>query len=383
MARSGKRHTRGHRARRLPGRAVSARLADDPPLPRGLRYVDDSGPGIRRVRKGHGFAYRIDGGGWLRDATELARIRKLAIPPAYTRVWICPRPDGHLQATGRDARGRKQYRYHEAWRRGRDDGKFERLAAFGQALPRIRARVATDLAAPLQSTASPDGRRTVLAALVRLLDTTFVRIGNPQYARDNGSYGLTTLRRKHAEIKPGAVRLRFRGKSGIDHDVQLDDPRVARILRRCRELPGQDLFTWLDAEGRPCPVGSAEVNDYIADVAGDAGPRFTAKDFRTWHGSVLALALANDHAEAPLGAPEIVRRVAERLRNTAAVCRKSYIHPKVLSLCAAQAGAAAAEASDLVLPERPRRAARGMSAAERHLLALLAGINRAGRSGSR
>lgn len=333
------------------------------PLPRGLVHVDDSGPGIRRVRKGRGFAYWHDDRGWLRDAAEIQRIRRLAIPPAYTQVWICPRPDGHLQATGRDARGRKQYRYHEAWRRGRDVGKFERLAAFGRALPRIRACVAADLTASAP-TASTEGRRGVLAALVQLLDVTFVRIGNPQYARENGSYGLTTLRRKHAEVKTGGVRLRFRGKSGIEHDVQIEDSRVARILRRCRQLPGQALFTWLDAEGVSCPVGSAEVNDYIAEASGEAECRFTAKDFRTWHGSVLALQLATADTEAPAGAPEIIRQVAKRLRNTAAVCRKSYIHPKVLAYCTTPA-------KDLTLPARSRRGARGLTAAERYLLALL------------
>ncbi|HEU4459110.1 MAG TPA: DNA topoisomerase IB [Methylibium sp.] len=331
-----------------------------PPATR-LIHTDDRGPGLRRVRKGRGFAYLDPQGRALRDRAEIDRIRKLAIPPAYTQVWICPRPDGHLQATGRDARGRKQYRYHPEWRRVRDDGKFDRLVEFGRALPRIRARVATDLAA------TPPTRATVVATLVRLLDATFVRIGNPQYARENGSYGLTTLKPRHADVSRDAVRLHFKGKSGIEHDVRLDDPRVARIVRRCRQLPGQQLFTWRDERGEITPVGSAEVNDYIADAAGADAPRFTAKDFRTWHGSVLALELAG--GTEPLTAPQIVKQVAERLRNTAAVCRKSYIHPSVLEHCArrlAQDG----EAAGVERTAAPRRAA-GLAAAERRLLELL------------
>jgi DNA topoisomerase-1 len=350
------------------GCASSSSAAGEPELPPGLTYVSDAMPGIRRVRRGTGFAYRDAAGRWLRDETELARIRALAIPPAYSAVWICPRADGHLQATGRDARGRKQYRYHAHWRVHRDDDKFARLAEFGRALPRVRARVTRDLAAA-RGAPTRDG---VLAALVRLLDTTFVRVGNDEYAQSNGSYGLTTLRNRHAGVRGSVLRLSFRGKSGVEHDVRLDDPRVARLVRRCQELPGQALFGYDDGDGRVRQVGSADVNDYLHDAAG-AGTRFTAKDFRTWHGSVQALELARLACPAEgarrLGVPAIVKEVASRLRNTAAVCRKSYIHPAVLEFCGRIA------AADAPLPDwlcgAARRVPRGLRVAEWRLLRLL------------
>ncbi|WP_280156517.1 DNA topoisomerase IB [Piscinibacter sp. XHJ-5] len=318
--------------------------------PAGLVYVTDAMPGIRRVRRGERFAYRLPDGKPLRDATALERIRKLAIPPAYTDVWICPLPHGHLQATGRDARGRKQYRYHAEWRLARDADKFARMLEFGCALPRIRRRVQRDLARPANG--HPD-RHAVLAALVRLLDTTLLRIGNDEYARTNGSYGLTTLRNRHAAVQGSSLRLRFRGKHGIVHDVSIEDPRVARIVRRCQAMPGQELFEFEDDDGSIRCVGSADVNDYLRE-ASDAD--FTAKDFRTWHATVHALALVRQGR----AAPDILGEVAKRLGNTVAVCRKSYVHPGVLEQagqpCAAAAGS--------------RRT--GLSAAEAQLLEFLA-----------
>jgi DNA topoisomerase-1 len=343
----------------------------EPELPPGLVYVSDDLPGIRRLRRGKGFVYLQSDGRPLRDERQLERIRRLAVPPAYTEVWICPSPRGHLQATGRDARGRKQYRYHAEWRSARDETKFERMAAFGAALPRIRARVMRDLAAPV-------GRRiprdTVLATVVRLLDTTLVRVGNDEYARSNGSYGLTTLRKRHAAVDGGALRLRFRGKSGITHEVGLQDRRVARIVERCQSLPGQELFRYVDEDGASHAIGSGDVNDYLRAIAGGD---FTAKDFRTWHGSVHALRLwcALD-PEACVASAALARRllgeVAERLGNTVAVCRKAYVHPRVLGLLT---GEAVDEAWDRAAAA-PRRT--GLDADERRFLAFL----RAGGSGA-
>jgi DNA topoisomerase-1 len=332
-------------------------------LPQGLVYVSDDAPGIRRVRRGNGFAYRDAHGAWLRDGATLQRIRALAVPPAYSGVWICARPDGHLQATGRDARGRKQYRYHPEFRALREASKFERLAAFGRALPRLRARVRRDLAAAGNGLPR---QHVVLAAIVHLLDTTFVRVGNDEYARSNRSYGLTTLQRRHAGVHGSVLRLCFRGKSGRQHEVRIDDARVARIVRRCQQLPGQELFRFVDADGVARAVGSGDVNDYLEQVCGE---RFTAKDFRTWHGSVQALELlcaaaARDRARGArrtLMLKPVIAEVAQRLGNTPAVCRKSYIHPAVLAL--------AARMPEGGLAPAPRR--RGLSAAECRLLQLL------------
>ncbi|HET9207164.1 MAG TPA: DNA topoisomerase IB [Burkholderiaceae bacterium] len=335
------------------------------PLPQGLVYVNDAAPGIRRIRRGHGFAYRDSSGAWLRDRATLQRIRSLAIPPAYHGVWICTRPDGHLQATGRDARGRKQYRYHPEFRALREASKFDRLAAFGRALPRVRAVVQRDLAAAAGGNGPPT-QQVVLATIVRLLDATFVRVGNDEYARSNQSFGLTTLRRRHAGVQGSVLRLNFRGKSGRQHEVRVDDARVTRIVRRCQQLPGQELFQFVDADGVARSVGSGEVNDYLEQVCGE---RFTAKDFRTWHGSVQALELlsaaaADDaargvHRTIPL--KPVITEVAARLGNTPAVCRKSYIHPDVVAL--------AARWPEQAPPPPPRR--RGLSAAECRLLQLL------------
>ncbi|MCZ8255464.1 MAG: DNA topoisomerase IB [Polaromonas sp.] len=316
----------------------------------GLVYVNDTLPGLTRLKSGKGFRYRNASGQAIKDPDEIRRIQKLAIPPAYTRVWICPVPNGHLQATGYDARGRKQYRYHADWQDRRNDSKFERLQAFGRALPRIRARVARDLA-PRRN--APVSRSLVLATLVRLLDTTFVRVGNDEYARDNGSYGLTTLRNPHAGVRGKTLQLRFRGKSGVMQDLKVDDPKVAAVVRRCQQLPGQLLFQY-EAEGEEGgegnqlrAVGSGDVNDYLAEITrgkntgSDPSDHFTAKDFRTWHGTVQALELtrlacstngAEDARPRGYSAKAVLQEVARLLGNTPAVCKKSYIHPAVLAL---------------------------------------------------
>jgi DNA topoisomerase-1 len=294
----------------------------------GLRYVSDTGPGIRRLRAGRGFRYVDPEGRPLRDPVVLRRIRRLAIPPAWRDVWICPLPHGHIQATGRDARGRKQYRYHPQWVAVRDENKYARLLAFAAALPHLRARVEADLAR--------EGlpRAKVLATLVRLLDLTAIRIGNPEYARTNASFGLTTLHSDHVEVRGARLRLRFRGKSGKEHDIQVDDRRVARIVQRLQDLPGQELFQYRDAAGALHTVASDDVNAYIQEATGG---EFTAKDFRTWTGTVLtALALRElgpatgaAHAKRQLAAA--VKRVAAELGNTMAVCRRAYIHPAVIA----------------------------------------------------
>jgi DNA topoisomerase-1 len=293
----------------------------------GLRYVTDAGPGIRRKRAGRGFSYRGLDGEPIRDPGELRRIKALAIPPAYTDVWICPDPRGHLQATGRDARGRKQYRYHPRWRAMRDETKYDRMLAFGEALPLIRARTDRDLARP----GLP--REKVLATVVRLLEATLIRVGNEEYARENRSFGLTTLRDRHVAVTGPAVSFAFRGKSGVTHEVGLRDRRLAKIVARCRDLPGYQLFQYLDDEGRRQTVDSGDVNDYLREITGQD---FTAKDFRTWAGTVLCtLALQefetfDSDAQAKRNVVQAIGRVAERLGNTPTVCRKSYVHPAVL-----------------------------------------------------
>ncbi|MEP6872933.1 MAG: DNA topoisomerase IB [Burkholderiales bacterium] len=336
--------------------------SDAPPAH--LVYVNDESPGICRLRRGKGFTYRRPDGRRLTDAAQLDRIRRLAIPPAYTKVWICPMPHGHLQATGRDARGRKQFRYHADWRRARDEKKFERMLDFAAALPRIRARVRRDLEGGADH---PLARDAVIAAIVRLLDTTLMRVGNDEYARANGSFGLTTLRNRHAVVDGAALRLRFRGKSGVEHEVALRDPRVARIVARCQALPGQPLFEYRDAGGTVRGIGSADVNDYLRAASGG---EFTAKDFRTWHGSVVALHLCSCPGGAGAEASPAARarranallsQVAARLGNTVAVCKQSYVHPRVLDLLANPPAA----------PPRPPPRKSGLNIGERHLLALL------------
>jgi DNA topoisomerase-1 len=296
-------------------------------MPPGLRHADDTKPGITRQREKDGFAYFDAAGKRIDDEDEIKRINALAIPPAYESVWICPDARGHIQATGRDARGRKQYRYHPRWRETRDADKYERLSEFGRALPKIRARVARDLNLPGMP------RDKVIAAIVQLLDSTLIRIGSVEYARDNQSYGLTTLRKKHVKIEAGQLRFKFRGKSGIEHDVTVNNPRIKRIVRRCAELPGHDLFQYLDEDGTRRTVGSADINDYLRRAS---GADFTAKDYRTWAGSVYALAalrrlMCSSAAEARRHIVATVKDVAALLRNTPAVCRRCYIHPAVIS----------------------------------------------------
>jgi DNA topoisomerase-1 len=292
----------------------------------GLRYVSDILPGIRRKRSGKGFTYVGPDGKTIRDQKELARIRSLAVPPAYTDVWICPNPNGHIQATGRDARGRKQYRYHPKWREVRDETKFGRMLAFSEALPRIRARVETDLQRP----GLP--REKVLATVVRLLECTCIRVGNDEYAKANRSYGLTTLRDQHVEISGSNLRFEFRGKSGKTHRVDLNDRRLARIVQRCQALPGEDLFQYVDDDGVRQTIGSGDVNDYIREISEED---FTAKDFRTWAGTLLAVAALSEaeafttQRQAKSNVLRAIDRVAEQLNNTRAVCRKYYVHPAV------------------------------------------------------
>jgi DNA topoisomerase-1 len=293
----------------------------------GLRYATDSRPGITRRRSGTGFSFRGPDGAAIQEPDTLARIRALAIPPAWTDVWICPWPTGHIQATGRDARGRKQYRYHPRWADRRGTDKFDRMLAFAAALPRIRRSCDRDLA----RRGLP--REKVLAAVVRLLELTLIRVGNDEYARLNRSFGLTTLRDRHARIEGSQVRFRFRGKSGQTHEVGLRDRRLAGIIRRCQELPGQELFQYVDDAGEVRDVASDDVNAYLREISGGD---FTAKDFRTWAGTVLAYR-ALRAIQPPDGAiatkkvvVEAIRRTADRLGNTPAVARGSYVHPAVL-----------------------------------------------------
>lgn len=293
----------------------------------GLVYVDDGRPGLTRRRSGTGFRYLDAKGAPVRDKAVLARIRSLAIPPAYTDVWICPRRNGHIQATGRDAKGRKQYRYHPDFRQAREANKFSRIMAFADALPGIRRRVDADMKRPGLS------RDKVLATVVHLLETTLIRVGNDDYARTNKSYGLTTLRDPHVRIEGAALSFRFKGKSGKTWDVSLKDRRVARIVKACQDLPGQELFQYLDPDGTQRDVTSSDVNAYLREITGED---FTAKDFRTWAGTVLAaLALREfEHFDSEAGAKRNIRTaiesVASRLGNTPTICRKCYIHPHIL-----------------------------------------------------
>jgi DNA topoisomerase-1 len=328
-----------------------------------LRHVSDAQPGIARTRSGRGFGYRDPSGARITDRDTLARIRALAIPPAWTNVWICPSPEGHLQATGRDARGRKQYRYHPRWHVVRDETKYGRMREFGAALPQIRAQVAADLARP----GIP--RERVLASIVHLLENSLIRIGNQEYARDNNSFGLTTFKNRHVEVDGSQIQFRFKGKSGKSHTVSVHDRRLARLVQRLRDLPGQDLFQYLDEEGHPVPVTSADVNEYLRSIS---GRDFTAKDFRTWSGSLLAAQQLSASNPFESGEPQkaalraAISAVAARLGNTAAVCRKAYIHPAVLAAFEEQ------EILDRWYAATARQRARiGMSADEGALLRFL------------
>jgi DNA topoisomerase I len=292
----------------------------------GLRYVSDTIPGIRRRKAGTGFSYTGPDGKTIRGAAELARIRSLAVPPAYTDVWICPTANGHIQATGRDARGRKQYRYHPKWREVRDETKFGRMLAFSEVLPQIRESVERDLSKP----GLP--REKVLATVVRLLECTSIRVGNDEYTRANRSFGLTTLQDRHVEISGSNLRFEFRGKSGKVHRVEFSDRRLARIVQRCQAVPGEDLFQYVDDEDIRQTVGSGDVNDYLREISGQD---FTAKDFRTWAGTNLAVAALIEaggwttQRQAKSKVLKAIDRVAEQLNNTRAVCRKYYVHPAV------------------------------------------------------
>jgi DNA topoisomerase-1 len=291
-----------------------------------LCYTSDATPGIQRLRSGRGFRYRAPDGSAVRDRATLRRIRALTIPPAWTEVWISPNPEGHLQAVGRDARGRKQYRYHARWRAKRDATKYARLALFAERLPLIRRRVSADLARPGLA------REKVLATVVRLLETSLIRVGNAEYAAANGSYGLTTLRSRHVTVEGATLRFEFRGKGGKRRVVDVTDRRLARIVRQCQELPGHELFQYTDDGGQRHTIGSSDVNRYLRRIAGED---FTAKDFRTWAGTVLTARSLRDERFDSLSAAKrkvatAIEAVASRLGNTAAICRKCYVHPAVI-----------------------------------------------------
>lgn len=331
----------------------------------GLRYVDPHGPGYTRRRRGaKSFAYFDPQGRPVRDPAKLKRFAALVIPPAWEDVWICPQANGHLQVTGRDARGRKQYRYHEEWNQARNQNKFSRMRLFAQKLPLIRARLQRDLRAPGM------GREKVLASVVRLMEKTLIRIGNDEYARSNKSFGLTTIRNHHVRVRGGKILMKFNGKSGQFHDVELEDPSLAPIVRRCQELPGQELFAYLNEKGQAVDVTSQDVNQYLHEISGE---NITAKDFRTWGGTVEAAQFLKDR-ETPRSARELKRALVDavshtssRLRNTRAVCRKYYIHPCVFE---------AFENGDLLkihssCRRTQSRRVRGLYAEEKFALALL------------
>jgi DNA topoisomerase-1 len=293
----------------------------------GLRYVTDAQPGIRRQRSGKGFVYLGPNGKRIRDRYQLHRFKSLVIPPAWEAVWICPIPNGHLQVTGRDAKGRKQYRYHSRWREVRDETKYTRMLVFGQSLPLIRKRTNEDIRRP----GLP--RRKVLATIVRLLEVTLIRVGNEEYARTNQSFGLTTMRDQHVDVSGSTVRFEFQGKGKKRHRVALNDRRIARIVQRCQEIPGYELFQYLDEEGQRQSVDSSDVNEYLKEITRED---FTAKDFRTWAGTLLAaLALQefeafDSNTQAKRNIVAAIKTVAERLGNTPTICRKCYIHPAVI-----------------------------------------------------
>jgi len=293
----------------------------------GLRYVSDDQPGYTRRVKGDDFDYFDTEGKLIRDEQRLWRVKRLAIPPAYTGVWICPSPNGHIQATGRDARGRKQYRYHERWREVRDENKYDRMVAFGLELPKIRRRVNKDLALP----GLP--RNKALATVVQLLERTFIRVGNEAYARENKSFGLTTMQDRHVDVKGSQLRFRFRGKRGIKHQIDLTDRRIAKIVSKFQDLPGQELFQYVDDDGEVRDITSQDVNDYLREVTGHD---FTAKDFRTWAGTVLAaMALSmldpfETKKQARANIKDAIRAVSKLLGNTPVICRKCYVHPAIL-----------------------------------------------------
>ena len=293
----------------------------------GLRYVTDASPGIQRIKRGTGFRYVDAAGKTVTDAATLKRIASLVVPPAWVDVWICSADKGHLQATGRDVRGRKQSRYHPHWREVRDETKFEHMLRFGDALPVIRKRVEHDLA--MQGLP----RAKVLATVIRLMETTFIRVGNAEYARENKSYGLTTMRTRHAHVHGSTITFDFAGKSGVHHTIDLENRRLATIVKKIQHLPGHELFQYLDRDGNRHSIDSVDVNDYLREITGQ---HFTAKDFRTWAGSVLAAMLLREcepyatQTQAKKNVVAAIKTVSSRLGNTPSVCRKCYIHPAVL-----------------------------------------------------
>jgi DNA topoisomerase-1 len=331
-----------------------------------LRYVTDQTPGIRRRKSGKGFVYIAADGKIVRDADELQRFKSLAIPPAWRDVWICPLAHGHLQATGRDAKGRKQHRYHSRWRDVRDETKYDRMLEFGKILPAIRRKVAQDLDLP----GLP--REKVLATVVRLLETSMIRVGNAEYARQNNSFGLATLRSRHVNVSGSSIRFEFRGKSGVQHALDLNDRRLARIIKQCQDLPGHELFQYIGDDGARYTIDSADVNDYLRQIAGE---EFSTKDFRTWAGTVLAArALGEFHGDdskAPLkkNILQAIEAVAKRLGNTKAVCRKCYIHPAVI-------GAYTDGSLLLLLRRRSKKATDSAHDLAREEAAVLALLNR-------
>jgi DNA topoisomerase-1 len=298
----------------------------NPVEPIKLRYVSGDEPGFRRVKRRGNFVYVDAAGKHVTDEATLKRIRSLVLPPAWTDVWISRHPDAHLQATGIDARGRKQYRYHPLWRQARDQSKYERVLEFGRALPKIRARIAEDLKLPDLD------RHKVLATVVQLLETTLIRVGNDEYARTNNSFGLTTMRDKHVQVQGCSIRFRFKGKSGKFHDIALDNCELADAVKKCRDVPGQELFQYVDSNGRRRRVTSTDVNAYLKEITGE---NFTAKDFRTWAGTVLAALALRELAEAPSlraakkNIVQAVERVSMKLGNTPSICRKCYVHPAI------------------------------------------------------
>lgn len=343
----------------------------EPPDPKesaqaaGLRYVTDAKPGIRRIRCGKGFRYTAPGGATIQDEETLRRIRSLVIPPAWTGVWICTIANGHLQATGRDARGRKQSRYHPRWREVRDETKYDRMLQFAHTLPAIRERVKKDLALP----GLP--RQKVLATIVSLMEQTHIRVGNQEYAKENGSYGLTTLRNKHVEVNGSQVTFSFQGKSKVHHSVSLHDRRLARIIKQCEDLPGYELFQYVDESGERHSIDSSDVNEYLRDITGQ---HFTAKDFRTWAGSVLAcdllrgMAVFENQTQAKKNIVAAIKAVATKLGNTPAICKKCYVHPAVLE---AYLGGISVEEAKAEIEDEIGEHANSLRKEERALLRLL------------
>ena len=331
----------------------------------GLRYITDAKPGIRRLRRGKSFRYAGVDGKPVRDAETLRRIKSLVIPPAWENVWIAPIANGHLQATGRDAKGRKQSRYHPRWREVRDETKYERMLLFGSALPGIREHVEHDLALVNLP------RSKVLATLVRLMETTFIRVGNEEYARDNHSYGLTTMRNRHVSIEGSTLHFAFRGKSGVQHSIALTDRRLASIVKRCRDIPGYELFQYVDKEGEPHSIDSSDVNDYLREITQED---FTAKDFRTWAGTVLACEMLKNfepfesETQAKKNVVRAIESVAEHLGNTPSVCRKCYVHPAVID---SYLGGGMMKALEVRVKEKINAERHGLREEEQALMRLL------------